>query len=48
MTLTRRRVSPNVRSMKLECRMRLVVLGGEPQVGGQASRSVSRHFIAAG
>ena len=36
MTLVRRRVSPKVRSMKFECRIAVVVLGGEPQVGGQA------------
>ena len=36
MTLVRRRVSPKVRSMKLECRIALMVFGGEPQVGGQA------------
>jgi hypothetical protein len=35
MTLVRRRVSPKVRSMKLECGS-VVVSGGEPQVGGQA------------
>ena len=34
-TLTRRRVSPKVRSMKLECRIRGPVLAREPQVDGQ-------------
>ena len=36
MTLVRRRVSPKMRSMKLECRNPVMVLSGEPQVGAQA------------
>ena len=35
MTFTRRRVSPKVRSMKLECRIRLMVLDGQAQIAGQ-------------
>lgn len=40
MIFTRRRVSLNVRSMKLGCRCPLVVLDGEPQVGGQTGQIV--------
>ena len=56
MTLTRRRVSPKVRSMKLECRMRWSwaagnwPVGGQPlPVGGQAfhRRRVGRGYRAA-
>ena len=36
MTLTRRRVSPKVRSMKVGVPDAMVVPGGEAQVGGQA------------
>ena len=48
MTFTRRRVSPKVRSMKLECRDPLVMPGREPQVAGQLLASASRQRTAAG
>jgi hypothetical protein len=48
MTLTRRRVSPKVRPMKLECRVRVQCSRGKRRQTVSESRSVSRQRTAAG